>query len=344
MDITQEGNIEDLDEADQLPVKDPRNDANPICYICSADMTEFDGRTKLMTGIYYAESVHPHSWNPEGGGWCRFYRMILFHPRKRICRLSGVSYFSNKDLGFHTRQAPWDEDDLIIRSESNPDMHEELLVTALQHEAQDHSAPDRLTCFMMHARCWQVLRRHKAWTLSGGDIKIILKALRRQSARDWNDSLYSADEFMALLPEKSLQILYKDMDPFYCPRAQEIIRQARRRTKRRFQVIRYDQKKTYLDRLPPEILRLTTDLLPSADVAAVQKAIGSYLGDGYWRSRIPDLFHEAQDLSSETLDWEYLCFELERLECERNMQLAGRRYVRQHLDVIARFVSDIIHA
>lgn len=134
------------------------------------------------------------------------------------------------------------------------------------------------------------------------------------------------------------------LDPFYCPRAQAIIRQARRRTKRRFQVIRYGQKKTYLDRLPPEILRLTTDLLPSADVAAVQKAIGSYLGDGYWRSRIPDIFHEAQDLSSETLDWEYLCFELERLEFERNKQLDGRRYVLQHLEVIARFVSDIIHA
>lgn len=90
-------------------------------------------------------------------------------------------------------------------------MHEELLVTALQHEAQHPSAPDRLTCFMMHARCWQLLRRHKTWTLSGGDIKIILKALRRKSARDWNDSLYSLDEFIDMLPEKGLQILYDDM-------------------------------------------------------------------------------------------------------------------------------------
>lgn len=98
-----------------------------------------------------------------------------------------------------------------------------------------------------------------------------------------------------------------------------------------------------MDRLPPEILQLTADLLPSADVAAVQKAIGSYLGDRYWRSRIPDLFHEVQDLSSETLDWEYLCFELERLEFDWNEQLDGRRYVLQHLDGIACFISDIIH-
>lgn len=90
-------------------------------------------------------------------------------------------------------------------------MYEELLVTALQHEAQHHSAPDRLTCFMMHARCWQLLRRHKAWTLSGGDIKIILKALRRQSAQDWNDSLYNPIEFLTLLREKGLQILHEDM-------------------------------------------------------------------------------------------------------------------------------------
>ncbi|OJJ06719.1 hypothetical protein ASPVEDRAFT_65322 [Aspergillus versicolor CBS 583.65] len=342
MDRTEEVNMGNLDEADQLPVKDPTKDANPLCYICSSDFTEFDGRTKLMTGIYCPESVNPYFRNREGGGWCRFYRMILFHPQKRICRLSGVSYFSDKDLGFHTRQAPWDEDKLIIRSESNPSMHEELLVTALQHEAQHPSAPGRLTCFMMHARCWQLLRRHKAWTLSGGDIKIILKALRHKSARDWNDSLYSPDEFITLLLEKGFQILYDFMDPFHCSRAQEIIRQARRRTKRRFQVIQHAQKETYLDRLPPEILRLTADLLPSADVAAVQKAIGSYLGDAYWRSRVPDLFHEVQDLSSETLDWEYLCFELERLEFDWNKQLDGRRYVLQHLDVIASFVSDMI--
>lgn len=136
---------------------------------------------------------------------------------------------------------------------------------------------------------------------------------------------------------------FAPIDPFYCPRAQGIIRQARRRTKRRFQVIRYGQKKTYLDRLPPEILRVTANLLPSADVAAVQKPMESYLGDGYWRSRVADLFHEVRDLSSETLDWEYLCFELERLEFERNGQLNGRRYVLQHLEEITRFVSGIIH-
>lgn len=98
-----------------------------------------------------------------------------------------------------------------------------------------------------------------------------------------------------------------------------------------------------MDRLPPEILQLAADLLSSADVAAVQKAIGSYLGDRYWRSRISDLFHEVQDLSSETLDWEYLCFELERLEFDWNEQLDGRRYVLQHLGVIACFVSDMLH-
>lgn len=92
MDRTEEGNIGDLDEADQLPVKDPRRDANPICYICSSDFGEFDGRTKLMTGIYSAESVNPHLRNREGGGWCRFYRMSMHALFPRFPLLSFPSF------------------------------------------------------------------------------------------------------------------------------------------------------------------------------------------------------------------------------------------------------------
>lgn len=77
MDRTDEGNMGDLDEADQLPVKHPTKDANPICYICSSNFTEFDGTTKLMTGIYSPESIDPYFRNREGGGWCRFYRMSM---------------------------------------------------------------------------------------------------------------------------------------------------------------------------------------------------------------------------------------------------------------------------
>ncbi|KAL2815036.1 hypothetical protein BDW59DRAFT_176266 [Aspergillus cavernicola] len=331
------GDIGDLDETDQLPVKITGKESNPLCYICNSILTEFRPRPKFTTGVYSGEAMMSDKRFSDGSAWNRFYRMILFHLRKRICRLSGISYFTEKDLGFHTRQAPWDENTLIVRSESNARKYEDLLATALQHEAQDPFASDRLTCFVIHARCWQLLCRHKAWSLAGEDIKIVLGALRCKSARYWKQSLYPLQDFIDTKWTDFRHVL----DPFVCHYAQNIIAKtmARRRTRKRFQPIRGPHKRIYLNCLPPEILLLIADLLPSTDVAVVQKAMGSYLGDAYWRSRIPCIFHEIRDVSSELLDWEHLCSELERLE-DWDEQLTSRRYVLGQLDEIAGFIAN----
>lgn len=111
-----------------------------------------------------------------------------------------------------------------------------------------------------------------------------------------------------------------------------------------------NRQQNYLNRLPGEVLFLIEDLLQSAEIVAVQQEIGTYLGDVYWRSRIPmDLFHELWQLLDQTLDWEFLCLELEKYNIEYPdevddfpgpfNQLLGRKWVLEQLDEIEHFVS-----
>lgn len=123
-------------------------------------------------------------------------------------------------------------------------------------------------------------------------------------------------------------------------------------THKRFKVIRHKQRtRTWLNRIPPEILSTIANLLPAPDVSAIQKAIGNYLGDAFWRSRIStEHFHEIRPLLDETLDWEFLCSELEQLDeyFEQDFEqhrwastdkLLGRRWALKQLDEIAVFIS-----
>lgn len=46
-----------------------------------------------------------------------------------------------------------------------------------------------------------------------------------------------------------------------------------------------------------EILCIMLNNLPATDVIKMQDLLGLYLGDTYWRSRIPlDLFYEVKDI------------------------------------------------
>ncbi|KAL4781298.1 hypothetical protein BJX76DRAFT_350308 [Aspergillus varians] len=305
--------MDEIDEADQMPVKSIPNKTEPLCYICSwctSDSLNYNPR--LTPGVYSDKDIMTDKRVLRDAAWTRYFRMILFHPQKSMCRLSGISYFIHEDLDFYTLQVPWDEKTGIVRS---GDIDKSLLATALRHEAPDDGHSERLRGLVVHDRCWQVLCRHNIWTLAGGDIKVVMGALCRRNARDWDHPL----------------------DP-------RTIGRARQRTHRRFEIILCkpaEGKETYLNRLPSEILFLMANLLQSAEVVAVQKAMGFYLGDAYWRSRIrTDIFHEVRDLADQTLDWEYLCLEFEGLKahCDEPNQLLGRRWVHEQLDEIAKFI------
>ncbi|KAL4786825.1 hypothetical protein BJX76DRAFT_320333 [Aspergillus varians] len=328
--IEDTGNKDDLDESDQRPVK-ASGLSETFCYICNG---VFDAKRHELTtpGVYSVEAVVPDKEIPD---WFYYYRLLLFHPRKRICHLSGVSNFVYTDYYFYTRQAPWDEHTSIVRTKSKPSMNENL-VTALPHEFQHLSAKDRLTCLIIHARCWQLLCKHRIWSLSGGDIKIVMQTLYRRRIYHENHSV----DPLVHNDWTSLEFVDLELDPFHSDRVQFIIRQARRRTRTKYRGIQYRHKQNYLNQVPPEILLLIVDFLPSTDIAAVQKAIGSYLGDVYWRSRIPDIFHEARDVSSESLNWEYLCMKLEELKTRWTISPPNRLDALEQLDQTAEFIAD----
>lgn len=93
------------------------------------------------------------------------------------------------------------------------------------------------------------------------------------------------------------------------------------------------------NRLPIEVIISIAEYLPSEDVVLVQKIIGQYLGDRFWRSRTPkdNFFHEVRALASEEhgiteVDWQYLCVGLEELDPEYGIDVLGRQYVLQMLD------------
>ncbi|KAL4796418.1 hypothetical protein BDV19DRAFT_388244 [Aspergillus venezuelensis] len=95
--------------------------------------------------------------------------------------------------------------------------------------------------------------------------------------------------------------------------------------------------------------------LSSTDVSALQTALGHYLGDSYWRSRINTAhFHEIKAISEEGLDWQYLSSELEQIDShwdedtpedwfpppEPNDELRSRRWVLGELDEIAALIPQ----
>ena len=115
-----------------------------------------------------------------------------------------------------------------------------------------------------------------------------------------------------------------------------VIKRARRRTAARFKTKGPRHCRSRLSYFPIELLYRTLDLLPPPDVKSVQRSLWIYLGDAYWRSRIPmDFFHEVKTIMEETLDWEFLCLELDySLRTSRFDGFACRRYLLERLDEV----------
>ena len=82
----------------------------------------------------------------------------------------------------------------------------------------------------------------------------------------------------------------------------------------------------------------------SKDFAAMQEATRLYMGDDFWRFRIPpDVFFEVRGISKgEDIDWAFLCVKLERLDLEKLEGMATRRYILGRLDKAERLVKHII--
>ncbi|KAL5332482.1 hypothetical protein BJX70DRAFT_384018 [Aspergillus crustosus] len=85
------------------------------------------------------------------------------------------------------------------------------------------------------------------------------------------------------------------------------------------------------------------DFLDSKDIVVLQDAMGLYLGDTFWRARVPGLFHEVQDVGTQKLDWQYLSLGLERLLVHegRDSPMWARRHVLGQLDDLAGIIAGV---
>lgn len=130
------------------------------------------------------------------------------------------------------------------------------------------------------------------------------------------------------------------LDPASIKYVQSLINRARIRTRARFHIKgRVNRKHNRLCYLPVEILYKVMDPLPSGDLVNVQIAMKYYLGDAYWRKRVPvRLFYEVKGVWDETLDWQFLCLELEWLS--ETEGLAFRRYILDRLDELQASLNE----
>ncbi|KAL2815076.1 hypothetical protein BDW59DRAFT_154030 [Aspergillus cavernicola] len=244
-----------------MPVEAIPERSVPLCYICSWYLDIFYYNPRLTPGVYSDREMMTDKRFWRNRAWACYFRMILFHPRKPICCLSDISFYTQEDSGFYTLQVPWDENTGIVRSK---DIDKSLLATALRQEVQGEAHSERLRGIPVHARCWQVLCKHKIWSLSGGNIRLVGAALRQRNARDWEHPLYPP---RMQLHEDCWPVEGVEGDPFYSPRVQYTIRRACRRT----------QKLIQGDLPKPSSAR---DIIPDCKLATDQRRCSSPESDG----------------------------------------------------------------
>ncbi|KAL4802585.1 hypothetical protein BDV18DRAFT_163988 [Aspergillus unguis] len=263
------------------------------------------------------------------GVWYRYYRMILYNPKTDTCQLSGTSYYIKEDGP--VLRVPWDEDTVAIAPDIE-DLESALFATAFVRDPEhEQSIPDTLTGMVVHTKCWDRLTVHRLWTVCGQDLHVVMEALYSHRAEACKVSGYlNCIELSAGMARDFGVDMYAE------PKTRRLIRRARLRTAARFKV-EMPTNETCVKSLPVEILFQIADLLDIKDVEDMQEGICFYLGDRYWKSRIPEDQLEVLPLSGkEVLDWQFLCVELDALSDNFwSTCLDGREQVKDVLDRMA---------
>ncbi|KAL4808160.1 hypothetical protein BDV18DRAFT_158272 [Aspergillus unguis] len=316
----------------------------PVCYICTSTMIRCGyGTPKPKQGLHQSPSYHDKSiWRHEA--WFQYFRMsqwpsnervpqlsiacclVLFHPKKPICHLSGTSYLTSQGYG-RTLQVPWDEDTLAARP-TLQDRKRDLFATALSLNYGGQAVPDRLAGIVMHHKCWEILKAHRVWDICKQDIGVILELLRLRRLKTWPMERSQGGFY----PLQSI-VTHYGVDLYAEPQILRLIHRARRRISKRFK-IRKTVKKTYFSRLPLEILLEIADPAGVQDVEHLQRAMQVYLGDYFWRSRIPlEHLRVLPLVDGEDLDWQFLCVGLKRLGSDFwKERLEGRQSLDKSLE------------
>lgn len=252
---------------------------------------------------------------------------VLLNPQTGQCKISGAALFDYDHHGETT--VPLNPDQGIIGADS---LDRSRLASPYVHyplEENPRFEPGTILGYPVHVRCWDFMLVHELGTFVDNHLPAIVHALRQQ----YNDAGWRAN------------ILRHQPDPGVIRPIQSLVFKAQQRKRPRFQSKRYEHRDRFLllRSLPVEILLMVFAQFESKDFAAMQEATGLYLGDDFWRSRIPpDVFFEAEFGKGDDIDWAFLCVKLERLDLENLEGMAGRRYILGRLDKAERLVKHII--
>ncbi|OJI84654.1 hypothetical protein ASPTUDRAFT_28390 [Aspergillus tubingensis CBS 134.48] len=288
---------------------------HPFCYICcnllSCNPSEYSpGRhaySKPNAGqISYSAREIDDFYTFTFPGWRTLYRLIMFNPKTRCYRISGIAQNYWPCSTFH---APWNENNgLLSVGKHKRIWRHGLAAPKLIQPKVNIEKQTTLAGYMVHAMCWRELLRVIKWSHTEGNLGILSHALRTRCMKERLDISY--DE-----PVES-QLLMDPRDPIGMTSVRRFVTRCRSRATRMSKVSHTScSTDSWLIRLPLELQYMIMDNLEFDDVGSVLKGIQWSVDNGYWKRRLNlDLFSEIRGILHEDLDWRWLCLKLEVLE------------------------------
>ncbi|KAB8249327.1 hypothetical protein BDV35DRAFT_390139 [Aspergillus flavus] len=231
--------------------------------------------------------------------WHCVYRvitMVLHNTCNNTYRVFGVAASMAAVEGQVLEAVPWDE---MLGAIGYPEEDRDRLVQAIGLDQFNDTGTHGLVGYHLHDSCWELLTHHTIGEAARQSLVLVVRNLKELPADPW-------EYIDGMCPVE---------DPSNIKRVQSLIKRARIRTRARFHIGgRVNRQHNRLCYLPVEILCRVMDYLSPDDVEVVQVAMKYYLGDAYWRTRVTiSRFPEVKSIWHETLDWQFLCLELEWL-------------------------------
>lgn len=105
-----------------------------------------------------------------------------------LCRISGISYYVFEDHWHATTlSVPWDENIAIVDPTSRKTKGKCSLAEA-HIPREGRTVPgNKMSGYIVHASCWELLLTHKVWESANMDTKVVLDALWNRCIDDWGD-------------------------------------------------------------------------------------------------------------------------------------------------------------
>ncbi|PLB49304.1 hypothetical protein P170DRAFT_464769 [Aspergillus steynii IBT 23096] len=276
----------------------PSYRTNPFCYACAMRFEKSWGPKFRGDGIYRASEME--YWF----SWQAIYRLVLYNPTDGTTTVSGVSLFAG------AFQAPLDPDEGLIRTSAAGELEDRIAKPSVIEPFRDMDKQRNLVGFPLHVTCWRLLKKSKMGRYIETDLNLILDAIRHRS-RDTGVGGW-AYGFLTATPGRERH------DPGDSNQILGLIHKSRQEREKQITVEEnkrpQEPRDCLFSRLPLEIQHKIMDDLEGRDVLELQKALDWQLDESYWRQKIrKTLYFEIPEVIDQSLDWQYLYFQLESL-------------------------------